>query len=312
MQSGSRNVLSERPPRAARGRRAGKNLPPEGAAPAGGGPGGPATDGTRLAYDLSMSIRTPRSRHFGVTALIVAAAATLPLGWAVPAEAEAAEAGAAAAPAAPERQDLAQLESLASSTAVRELGAPTPDQHLVVGPLQPSLRLARCTGPVEAKIAAGLRIPGRLLVELRCEGASPWHLYVPVRVVGSANVVVAAHSLVAGNVLTIADLRVERHDLTELPPGYLDDAATAIGLSAARGISSGAILTNQVLLGAKAVQRGQTVTLIARLDGMSVRMAGRALSDGFVNQRVKVENLSSGKIVEGIARSQQIVEIIFQ
>jgi flagella basal body P-ring formation protein FlgA len=45
---------------------------------------------------------------------------------------------------------------------------------------------------------------------------------------------------------------------------------------------------------------------------MSVRMAGRALSDGFVNQRVKVENLSSGKTVEGIARSEQIVEIIFQ
>jgi flagella basal body P-ring formation protein FlgA len=29
-----------------------------------------------------------------------------------------------------------------------------------------------------------------------------------------------------------------------------------------------------------------------------------------MNQRVKVENLSSGKIVEGIARSEQVVEII--
>jgi flagella basal body P-ring formation protein FlgA len=40
-------------------------------------------------------------------------------------------------------------------------------------------------------------------------------------------------------------------------------------------------------------------------------MPGRALSDGLINQRIKVENLSSGKIVEGIARSQQVVEIIF-
>jgi flagella basal body P-ring formation protein FlgA len=112
--------------------------------------------------------------------------------------------------------------------------------------------------------------------------------------------------------LGAADLRVERHDLTELPPGYLDDPAIAVGLTAARGISTGAILTNQILLGTKAVQRGQMVTLIARVGGMSVRMAGRALSDGFVNQRVKVENLSSGKTVEGIARSEQIVEIIFQ
>jgi flagella basal body P-ring formation protein FlgA len=45
---------------------------------------------------------------------------------------------------------------------------------------------------------------------------------------------------------------------------------------------------------------------------MSVSMQGRALSDGLINQRVKVENLSSGKVVEGIARSQQVVEIILQ
>jgi flagella basal body P-ring formation protein FlgA len=64
-------------------------------------------------------------------------------------------------------------------------------------------------------------------------------------------------------------------------------------------------------MGAQAVQRGQTVTLVAEAGGISIRMAGRALSDGFVNQRVRVENLSSGKIVEGIARSPQVVEIIF-
>jgi flagella basal body P-ring formation protein FlgA len=54
------------------------------------------------------------------------------------------------------------------------------------------------------------------------------------------------------------------------------------------------------------------VTLVAGNGDVSVRMAGRALSDGLVNQRVRVENLSSGRIVEGIARSEQVVEIVFQ
>ena len=85
-----------------------------------------------------------------------------------------------------------------------------------------------------------------------------------------------------------------------------------MGLTASRPISGGAFLTNQQLVAAKAVQRGQSVTLVADLGGMSVRMSGKALSDGLVNQRVRVENLSSGKIVEGIARSEQVVEIIFQ
>ena len=60
------------------------------------------------------------------------------------------------------------------------------------------------------------------------------------------------------------------------------------------------------------MQRGQSVTLVADVGGMSVRMAGKVLSDGMVNQRVRVQNLSSGRIVEGIARSEQVVEIIFQ
>jgi flagella basal body P-ring formation protein FlgA len=50
---------------------------------------------------------------------------------------------------------------------------------------------------------------------------------------------------------------------------------------------------------------------VADAGGVSVRMPGRVLTDGLVNQRVRVENLSSGKIVEGIARSEQVVEIIF-
>jgi len=77
------------------------------------------------------------------------------------------------------------------------------------------------------------------------------------------------------------------------------------------GIPGGAILTNQQLLGAQAVKRGQSVTLIADAGGITVRMAGRALNDGLVNERIKVQNLSSGKTVEGIARSAQVVEIVF-
>jgi flagella basal body P-ring formation protein FlgA len=100
--------------------------------------------------------------------------------------------------------------------------------------------------------------------------------------------------------------------LSELPPGFLDDPSIAVGLTASRPIPGGAYLTNQQLVTAKAVQRGQSVTLIADAGGISVRMAGRALTDGLMNQRVRVQNLSSGKVVEGIARSEQVVEIILQ
>lgn|ERR1022692_1603036 len=209
-------------------------------------------------------------------------------------------------------QDVNQLEGLAKSAAQRELPALTDKQRLQVGPLQPGLRLDRCAGAVAPHVAPGLRIAGRVVIELRCDSPTPWHIYVPAHIVGTSMAAVAAHAIVMGTVLGASDLRLEQHDVSELPQGYLDDPAIAIGLTASRAIAGGAILTNQQLLGTRAVQRGQTVTLVASVNGMSVRMSGRALSDGLVNQRIKVENLSSGRIVEGVARSEQIVEIVFQ
>jgi flagella basal body P-ring formation protein FlgA len=209
-------------------------------------------------------------------------------------------------------QDMAALEALVRASAERELPALREHERLAIGPISPGLKLKRCSAPMEPQIAPGLRTPARVLIEIRCASPSAWHVYVPARVIGTTRAVRAAHALVAGTVLTAADLSVEQHDVSELPTGYLEDPAIAIGKTASRAIAGGALLTNQQLLGAKAIQRGQSVTLIAGAAGISVRMPGRALSDGFVNQRVKVENISSGKIVEGIARSEQVVEIVLQ
>ena len=219
---------------------------------------------------------------------------------------------AAAAEPSGELQDSTGLEALARTEAAQHLPPLTPHERLVAGPVNPAIRLARCNQPVKSSVGPGGHMRDRVLVELACPGAPPWHIYVSVRVVGTSQVTVAAHAIVAGSVLTANDVRTEQRDISELPPGYMDDPAVAMGLTAGRPISSGAVITNQVLIGAKAVQRGQTVTLVADAGGMSVSMEGRALSDGLINQRVKVENLSSGKVVEGIARSQQVVEIILQ
>ncbi|HEX4152482.1 MAG TPA: flagellar basal body P-ring formation chaperone FlgA [Steroidobacteraceae bacterium] len=241
----------------------------------------------------------PKSRRTLAGAVIAAA---LPL------------AGQAAAPpgSAPGLEDNSQLETLARTEAALHLPALTPHERFIAGPINPDVKLVRCSLPVKHSVGPGSHMRDRVLVELRCPGAPAWHLYVPVRIVGTSQVTVAAHAIVAGTVLTANDVRTEQRDISQLPPGYMDDPTVTVGLTASRPISSGAVITNQLLLGAKAVQRGQTVTLLADGGGVSISMEGRALSDALVNQRVKVENLSSGKVVEGIARSQQVVEIILQ
>ena len=255
--------------------------------------GGCLAGGTPLASYASMMLNPSKYRRW-----ILAAGLALSLS--------------AQAPAAADTQDIGQLEALARSQAVLQFPPLTERQRFLVGPINPLLKLDRCSLPPKSSVPLGQHMHDRLMVELRCPGTPAWHLYVPVRIIGTSTVTLAARAIVAGTVLTAKDVRTEQRDVSGLPAGYLDDPTVAVGLTASRPISSGAIITNQFLIAAKAVLRGQEVTLVADVGPMSVRMAGRALSDGLVNQRVKVENLSSGKIVEGIARSQQVVEIISQ
>jgi flagella basal body P-ring formation protein FlgA len=204
------------------------------------------------------------------------------------------------------------MEALARVEAERQFPPLTERQRFVIGPVEPDLQVPRCSQPIKPLVASPHHMKDRVMIELRCSDTKLWHIYVPVRIVGTSPVAVTAHAIVQGTVIKATDLKVEEHDISELPLGYLDDPSIAVGLTAGRPIAGGAFLTNQQLVAAKAVQRGQSVTLIADAGGMIVRMAGRAMSDGLVNQRVKVQNLSSGRVVEGIARSEQVVEIILQ
>jgi flagella basal body P-ring formation protein FlgA len=217
-----------------------------------------------------------------------------------------------AAAEASEPQNAAQLEALAKSEAARQFPKLTDRQRFLAGPIEAHSQFEKCTRPIRPFVPSGQHMKDRITIELRCEDPKPWHLYVPVRIVSTSPVAVTVHAIIAGTVIKAEDLKVEEHDVSDLPLGFLDDPAVAVGLTAGRPISGGAFLTNQQLVAPKAVQRGQSVTLLADAGGISVRMAGKALSDGLINQRVRVQNLSSGKIVEGIARSQEVVEIILQ
>ena len=218
----------------------------------------------------------------------------------------------ATAPAAAALTPPKLIEALAREAAEREFPQLSEHQRMVVGPIEPHAELAKCQAPIRAMLSSAHHMQDRATFEVRCTDLNGWHLYVPVRIVGISSVAVAVHAMVIGEVIKEEDLKVEQHDVSELPLGFIDEPKVAVGLTVSRPIAGGAYLTNQQLVASKAVQRGQMVTLVADAGGMSVSMAGRALTDGLVNQRVRVTNLSSGKVVEGIARSEQVVEIILQ
>ena len=58
------------------------------------------------------------------------------------------------------------------------------------------------------------------------------------------------------------------------------------------------------------IHRGQNVVLAARAGGLEVRAPGIALADAGAEQRVRVRNLNSLKIVEGVADTAGVVRVL--
>jgi flagellar basal body P-ring formation protein FlgA len=57
------------------------------------------------------------------------------------------------------------------------------------------------------------------------------------------------------------------------------------------------------------IRRGQNVTLAASSAGIEVRAPGLALADAAAHQRVRVQNLYSLKVVEGVADTDGVVRV---
>src|SRR5271168_3481578 len=106
-----------------------------------------------------------------------------------------------AAAQASDQQDLKQLEALARSEAALQFPALTERQRFLVGPIDPHTQLQKCQRPIRPVAASAVHMRDRVTIELICEEAKFWRIYVPVRIIGTSPVAVAAHAIVAGTVL---------------------------------------------------------------------------------------------------------------
>lgn len=183
------------------------------------------------------------------------------------------------------------------------------EPSVTAGSLDSRLRLARCDAPLEAFQPSGSRMLGNTTVGVRCTGSSTWTLYVPVSVSLFGDVVVAARPLPRDHLLTAADLKLARRDLAQLHAGYYSHIDQLVGKQAGRNIALDTAVSSLLVKEPLAVRRGQRVSLVATAGGLEVRMAGEAMSDGTTGERIRVRNLRSKRIIDGIVKSGTTIQV---
>ena len=205
--------------------------------------------------------------------------------------------------------DIPSLQSAAEQAVRREI--PRGDGQVIVHAqnLDPRLRLAECDRPLSAAIAGDGQARAHTTVAVRCEGAVHWTVYLGVTIDSEFSVLVANRALARDAELTAADFDLTPRRLPGLTTDYVTKASMLTGQRLRQAIGSGEALTLTAITPTNLIHRGQQVTLVAGAGDFQVRMNAVALSDGRLADRIRVQNLSSQRVVEGIVRSDNLVEV---
>jgi flagella basal body P-ring formation protein FlgA len=183
------------------------------------------------------------------------------------------------------------------------------DVEVTIGRLDPRLRLPRCASALDTRFPHARRSNGPVSVEVRCSGDKPWSLYVPVTLTRFAEVVVTTRPVARGQVLAGDDLALARRRLDGARADFLATLPEATGLVTRRNLAAGEIVGASQVERPRLVRRGDRVTLSSGHGGISVNVRGEALADGGAGERIRVRNLSSARVVEGVVNADGVVVV---
>ncbi len=178
-----------------------------------------------------------------------------------------------------------------------------------VGTLDPRLRLAPCDSELTAALPAGATFRPRMTIAVSCPEGNVWTIYVPVTIETRAKVLVLRGPAARGARLSAADVEVQERVVGGPGDSFLTDVTQLEGHTLKRPLATGTALTADVLIEEVLVKRGQSVTLLASASGIEVRAPGRAMADGRAAGRIRVQNLNSLRVVEGVVESADVIRV---
>lgn len=206
-------------------------------------------------------------------------------------------------------ESLAAIQTAAETYVRAQLPETRGKYYVTATQLDSRLRLADCTKGLDTFVANNGTVQTRTTVGVRCTDVGGWTVYVPVAVEVEAPVLVLRRALARRARVEALDVELQMRRLPGISSNFVNDMSSLLGRRLRRALAAGTPLTNDALDRDVLVQRGQSVTLIASNGGVEIRAQGRALTEGSERDRVRVQNVNSLKVVEGVVENSGIVRV---
>lgn len=167
--------------------------------------------------------------------------------------------------------------------------------------------LPTCNHPPKIHYTSALK-PGRNAMRLVCNKPF-WQQNLSIRMIWLRDVAFFAKPIRSKQVLKAEDIHMVKHDVGELNHGYFVNKHDLIGMVARRQFSTGSQIYPSMLDPKIVIKRGQTVTIRLQQASIKIEVQGKALSDGHLNQKIRVKNNRSKKIIWARVIGSGIVQI---
>jgi flagella basal body P-ring formation protein FlgA len=206
-------------------------------------------------------------------------------------------------------QPLASIQASAEQLLRSSLPNNSGTLYIKADNLDSRLRLAACPQPLEAFLPSGVSVGSRVTVGVRCSGGTQWTIYLPLNIESEVTALVLNKALARNAAVTDHDVAKQVQRIPGLASNAIRSMDELAGQRLKRDLPAGTVLSPSLMQPETLIKRGQQVTVVAMIAGLEVRSQGVALSDGVASSRIRVKNLNSAKVVEGLVDTHSVVRV---
>ncbi|WP_105190550.1 flagellar basal body P-ring formation chaperone FlgA [Pseudoalteromonas sp. T1lg48] len=183
-----------------------------------------------------------------------------------------------------------------------------PQQELQVQAIELDARIASrsCAQPPELSTASEPPFNRQVTVQLKCPEPALWTQYVHVRIDKLSPIVVANSHIARGQIIAATDVSTELRPQHFVRARYVESPDVVIGSRSKRTIRQGLpINLNQLCM----VCKGDSVTIVAKVNGLTIKTSGEALEDGGLGENIRVRNRKSGRLISAQVTAVETVAV---
>jgi flagella basal body P-ring formation protein FlgA len=171
------------------------------------------------------------------------------------------------------------------------------------------------SGPRELELVApsGWNGWGAVSVALvvRVNGVIEKNIPLRLQVDARTDMVTATRQLLAGTVLTLDDLRLQKQDLVQSGGYPVKSLEDVVGKKLRTTVREGTPIRSNQLVSVPVIVSGQLVTIVAENTGIRITVSGRAKSAGGVGDLIRVQNMLSNKEIPARIVDASTVQVGF-